>query len=157
LRYNPPHASPAPKRGRGRKRCLCITCTRNTHLSIFVLQVIRHYRNQGMPKWQGRQHKKSALTNPISGFLQSRNNIFLNISAFPPECPKRTGTFPAMRECPARFWDQEQGSYVTKYETIPEISGNLYGDDKRKGGMWVGDLPTSRANAMPQKFNPHNL
>jgi len=60
-----------------------------------------------------------------------------------------------MSGCPARFWDQEQGSYVTKYETIPEISGNLFGEDKRKGEVWVGDLPTSRANAMPQKFNPH--
>jgi hypothetical protein len=38
---------------------------------------------------------------------------------------------------------------VTKCETIPEISGNLFGEDKRKGDEWVDDLPTSRANAMP--------
>ncbi|MGA8243756.1 MAG: hypothetical protein WB811_02410 [Methanoregula sp.] len=26
---------------------------------------------------------------------------------------------------------------------------------KERRDVWVGDLPTSRANAMPQKFNPH--
>ena len=78
----PPLRQPCPQRGRGHKRCLCITCIRNIHLFHLCVAGNTALSQPGDAKAAGALAPKERTTNLILGSLKSKKN-YKQTSAWP--------------------------------------------------------------------------